>query len=810
MRSYYFRFYVLLFILKGHLTHLAYANDQMLQKLADEGKNLFLTKGCSGCHSIGKGPLSGPDLQGLYERRNPQWVINWIHDPGKILQSDPYAQELLKKWSVRMPNLPLTESEIKALMAYISINGGGELKSDDLLKLTVETSDAESSNVNTDQSEEVAKVDDKTQKPQGVKAWLSSLFSRGSKSGIQTIEEIAKARGLTPDDILAAVKTYTPTGKKDPFLMFASGGHGGGVLVIGIPSMRIIKTIPVFTPDSWHGYGVGSEHSTRMLKESSRDDKMLTWGDVHHPALSETNGMYDGQFLFVNDKANARIAVIDLKDFETKQIVANPLYINDHGGAFVTPNTEYIIETSQYNVPLPNRYESLSEHAQKYRGVATFWKFNREKGRIDPQESFSIELPPYWHDLTDAGKQISAGYVFLNTLNTEQAVGGNMEGAPNIEIGASKNDMDFLHVINWSKAENLIKQGKFITLKDTKLINLKTAIDEGIVHLIHEPKSPHGVDVSPNGNYIVVSGKLDPHTTVYSFEKIKKAIDEKNYESKDQYGIPILNFDAVKIAQIEVGLGPLHTQFDRDGYAYTSLFLDSAIAKWSLGEPYFTNEAAWKMLDKVQVHYNIGHLSCIEGDTVSPGKGYCVALNKWSIDRYNDVGPLLPQNFQLVDTSLEKMKVIYDLPIPNAEPHYVQIIDASRLKPIQTYPMGTDSHTMQQSPFSTAGGQEKIVRNGKKVEVYMTLIRSHITPDHIEVNKGDHVTIYLSSIEAARDATHGFAISAYNINLSIEPGEVEKIEFIADKPGVFPFYCTEFCSALHLEMTGYLLVKDSK
>lgn len=771
---------------------------------AARGKSVFEAKGCTGCHTLGKGDLSGPDLKGLFDRRDAGWVQKWLVSPDAVFAADdPTAKALLGKYNLKMPNMGLAPDEIQSVMAYISANGGGKMVSKEGSAKAPEAAPA------AKDSGDAASVAANAESPSlwaRFKSWFSSSSSSASASN--NLDDIAKARGLSQEDLLSAVKTYTPSGKLDPILMFSSGGHNGGVLVIGVPSMRIIKTIPVFSPDSWHGYAAGSKESEKLLDDSSRPgQRKLRWGDTHHPALSETGGVYDGQFLFINDKANARVAVIDLKDFTTKQIVTNPHFVNDHGGTFVSPDTDYVVETSQYNVPYEGVGEPLEKFATKYHGVTTLWKFDRAKGRIDPKQSFSIELPPYWQDIADFGKKSSDGFYFINSINTEQAIGGNLKGQPNFEIGASKNDMDFLHVINWKKAEQVVKQGKAKMLFGMKLIPLQTAINEGILHLIHEPKSPHGVDISPDGEFIVVSGKLDPHTTIYSFDKIKKAMVEKNYDGKDQYGVPILKFDATKEAQVEVGLGPLHTQFDANGYAYTSLFLDSAIAKWSLGGKYHSGKDAWRLIDKVPVQYNIGHLTCLEGDTAEPGTGYCVALNKWVIDRYPNVGPLMPQNFQLVDTSGEKMRVVYDLPIPNAEPHYVQMIKASRLKPIQVYPVGTDPMTMAKSPFTTLGGQEKIERNGKNVTVYMTLIRSHIVPDRIEVNKGDHVKIYLTNIETARDATHGFAISDYNVNLSMEPGKVDEVEFTADKSGVFPFYCTEFCSALHLEMAGYLIVK---
>src|SRR5581483_237669 len=215
---------------------------------------------------------------------------------------------------------------------------------------------------------------------------------------------------------------YVPTGKRDDYIIFASGGQSGQVLVIGVPSMRLLKLIGVFTPEPWQGYGYGGE-SDAVLAGGAQSGHKITWADVHHPNLSETKGDYDGQYLFVNDKANARVAVIDLKDFATKQIVPNPLVASDHGGAFVTPDTDYVVETSQYAAPLGREYAPLSEYKDKYRGLAMFWKFDRTKGRIVPEESWALELPPYFQDLADSGKLASDGYAFINSFNTEMATG---------------------------------------------------------------------------------------------------------------------------------------------------------------------------------------------------------------------------------------------------------------------------------------------------------------------------------------------------------------------------------------------------
>ena len=641
----------------------------------------------------------------------------------------------------------------------------------------------------------------------GVAALLAGQASAQSMSDVQ---KVASERGLTTADLLAAAKTFTPSGMKDEYIMFSSGGHSGQVFVIGVPSMRMLRSIAVFTPEPWQGwgYGVGEE----ILREGYVNGKANLWGDTHHPALSETNGDYDGEWLFINDKINARVGVIDLRDFETKQIIKNPLTVSDHGGTFVTPNTEYVVEGGQYAVPWGYDYAPISQYKEKYKGSVTLWKFDRKKGRIDKSQSFAIELPPYWQDLTDAGKLVSDGYIFLNSLNTELAVGGIQDKKPPFEAGVSRNATDFLHIIDWRKAEQVFKAGKVEQIKGFPVITLGTVISEGLLYLTPEPRSPHGVDVAPKGDLIVVSGKLDPHVTIYSFDKIKKAIANKTFSGNDDFGVPILDFDAVMEAQVEVGLGPLHTQFGPDGYAYTSLFLDSAVARWTLGGSYAsgTPEPDWTLVHKTPIHYNVGHIGIAEGDTVSPDGKYLISFNKWSVDRFFPPGPLLPQNFQLIDISANgsNMPVIYDMPIGVGEPHYAQICKADKLDPWTVYPeIGWDPHVQAMDPMAPKPKMERIERNGSTVEVYMTAVRSHFNPEHVTVKQGDHVIWRITNIERAVDAVHGFAVPQYNINLSLEPGETATIEFVADMPGTFPFYCSEFCSALHLEMMGYLMVE---
>ena len=616
--------------------------------------------------------------------------------------------------------------------------------------------------------------------------------------------QIAAERGLTPDDINAALKTFMPSGQWDEYLMFASGGHSGNMMVIGIPSMRILKHIAVFTPEAWQGYGFGARDIEEMLDAGNVNGVKIRMGDTHHPALSETEGDYDGQYVFINDKASARVAVIDLRDFETKQIVKDPNIISNHGSTFVTPNTEYVVQGAQYATPLGWEYAPIEEYEEKYRGLITLWKFNRETGRIVPEESFSIEAPPYWQDLCDAGKLVSDGWAFCNSFNTEMATGGIEDGNPPIEAGASQRDMDYLHIFNWQRAEAAVKAGKAEMINGMAVLRMPVAVEEGVLYLAPEPKSPHGADVTPDGKYIVVSGKLDPHVTIYAFDKIEQAIAGGNWEL-DPFGVPVLNYDAVKHAQIELGLGPLHSIFDDQGFGYTSLFLDSAVAKWKVGDE---DPESWQMVEKLPVQYNIGHLTAAEGDTVSPDGKYVVVLNKWSVDRFAPVGPLLPQNIQLVDISGGNFKVIYDMAMGIGEPHNAQIIKTDKINAWTAYPeVGWDPIKQEKSEYATLPGEERIERNGNTVEIFMTSVRSHFTPERVRVKKGDHVIWHITNIETAHDATHGFQLGGHNISLSLEPGETVTFELDVSNDGTYAYYCTEFCSALHLEMMGYLLVE---
>jgi nitrous-oxide reductase len=607
-----------------------------------------------------------------------------------------------------------------------------------------------------------------------LKELAASMAAAAAASCAPSQPESRRAAAGTSSDIaLAAQKTYVSPGDLDEYYMFASGGQSGNMYVYGVPSMRHLVTIPVFTPYPATGYGFDDD-SRKMLGE-------YTWGDAHHPGLSETKGDYDGRWLFINDM-NGRIARIDLRDFKTKQILGPVANLHgNHASSFVTPNTEYAMMASRFSRPVPQRPVGVEKYATDYKGIIAGVKIDPKSGEM--ALGWEILMPPFDYDLGDAGKLASDGWMFFSSYNTERATG-------KLEVTASQRDRDYIAVVNWRAADKAIADGKGDTIGGVKVID--PAKVAGIVYLMPCGKSPHGVDVSPDGKYIVGSGKLQGVTTVYDFEKIQTAIRNQDFLDGEDT-IPVLRYESVKVAEVPVGLGPLHTQFGPDGYAYTSLFVDSAIAKWKMG--------SWQVVDKIPVSYSVGHLAAAEGDTVNPDGKYLVSLNKLSHGRHLSVGPSQPESSQLIDITEEKMKLLYDA-FTEPEPHYAQIVKADKLKPIEVYPQAENHHPLAVWDVRDAG----VTRNGTKVTVKMVAVRSTLTPTSIDVKAGDEVTVAITNIEQTTDELHGFGLLDYNINVIVDPGETKTVTFTARKSGVFAYYCTNFCSALHQEMQGYLVV----
>ena len=334
-------------------------------------------------------------------------------------------------------------------------------------------------------------------------------------------------RAAATGDSSAAAKSYVPPGEKDEFYLFYSGGHSGQVYVAGLPSMRHISTIPVFAPYPATGYGFDEESKQMMGR--------FTWGDVHHPGLSQSGGKYDGRWLFVNDNANNRIARIDLRDFKTKQILGPiPNSSGNHGSSFVTENSEYVLVASRFSVPLPKgRYADPSAYKSEFNGMLSGIKVDPANGTMSV--GWRVLTPPFNWDLGSTGKGPSSGWAFWTSYNSEMA-------HETLEANSTQGERDYAAVVNWRAAEQAVKEGKATMLDGVPVLD--PAKVAGFIYFLPVPKSPHGIDTDPSGRWIAASGKLQPVTSVFDFEKIQKAIAAKAFDG-DVRGIPVIKYEAV-------------------------------------------------------------------------------------------------------------------------------------------------------------------------------------------------------------------------------------------------------------------------
>lgn len=603
----------------------------------------------------------------------------------------------------------------------------------------------------------------------------------------------------------AASRVFVAPGKYDELYNFVSGGFSGQVSVYGIPSGRLLRVIPVFSVDPEKGWGY-SEETKPMLTTSHGD---VPWDDQHHLDLSQTNGEIDGRWLFANANNTPRVARIDLKTFRTAEIIEIPNSAGNHSSPFITENTEYVVAGTRFSVPMDNENGDvpINSYKKNFKGTISFISVAPTDGEM--KLAFQLLLPGMNFDLSHSGKGPSSGWFFFSCYNSEQA-------HTLLEVNASKRDKDYILAVNWKKAEELVKQGKgrkqsvkYAHNKydegthtgsskiETETIVLDVKDFPGIVYMIPCPKSPHGCDVDPTGEYIVGSGKLAALIPVFSFSKIQQAIANKTFDG-DYEGIPVLKYEAALHGEVKKpGLGPLHTEFDGKGNAYTTFFISSEIVKWSIKD--------LKVLDRQPTYYSPGHLCIPGGDTRKPYGKYLIAYNKITKDRYLPTGPELAQSAQLFDISGDKMKLLADYP-SIGEPHYAQAVPAALItkNSLKIFKLEDNKH-----PYVSLGEkQSKVVREGNKVHVYMTAIRSHFSPDNIEgVQLGDEVYFHLTNLEQDWDVPHGFGVKgALNAELLVMPGETQTLKWIPDRVGISPIYCTDFCSALHQEMQGYVRV----
>lgn len=606
----------------------------------------------------------------------------------------------------------------------------------------------------------------------------------------------------------AAEKAYVAPGKYDEFYNFVSGGFSGQMSVYGLPSGRLFRVIPVFSVDPEKGWGY-SEETKPMLNTSHG---FVPWDDLHHTEMSQTNGEIDGRWVFGNANNTPRVARIDLTTFRTAEIIELPNSGGNHSSPFITENTEYVVAGTRFSVPpdTKNGDVPINTYKQNFKGTISFISVGKEDGKMDI--AFQIQCPGVNFDLSHAGKGKSHGWFFFSCYNTEQA-------NTLLEVNASQRDKDFIMAVNWKKAEEYLKAGKgrkekvryahntYSDKTHTATSEIKTEVTvldadilKDICYMIPCPKSPHGCDVDPTGEYIVGSGKLAALIPVFSFDKMIKAIADKSYEG-DYDGIPIIKYESALYGEVKKpGLGPLHTEFDGKGNAYTTFFVSSEVVKWNIKD--------LKVLDRAPTFYSVGHLCIPGGDSKKPNAKYLIAYNKITKDRYLPTGPELSQSAQLFDISGDKMKLILDFPTIG-EPHYAQAVSADVIKnkSLKFFNINENNHPR----VSKGEGTTKVVREGNKVHVYMTAIRSHLTPDNIEgVKLGDEVYFYVTNLEQDWDVPHGFAIKgASNAELLIMPGETQTLKWVPDRIGIYPMYCTDFCSALHQEMQGYVRVSPA-
>jgi nitrous-oxide reductase len=629
-------------------------------------------------------------------------------------------------------------------------------------------------------------------------SWLAATVIVASAAAVACQRPLASSNVAATD---AAAKVYVAPGQKDEFYMFASGGFSGNVAVYGLPSGRLFAQVPVFSQYAEKGYGY-SEQTKALLNTSYG---FVPWDDAHHPKVSQTRGEPDGRWLFINGNNTPRIARLDLTKMETAEILEIPNSAGNHASPFVTPNSEYVVGATRFSVPSPQADVPIASAKENFAGLLSFVKVSTD-GRMSL--AFQIRLPGYSYDLAHSGKGPSNGWAFFTTYNTEQAF-------TLLERGASQRDKDFIAAVNWKRAEECVAQGagvrtpsKYahnwiddrdvaVSKMETDSVILEPKQCSGLVYFLPTPKSPHGVDVDPSGELIVAGGKLATVLPVHSFSKMQQAIANKAFDGEVN-GIPVLKYEATIAGEVpEPGLGPLHTEFDGKGFAYTSVFISSEIVKWSLKE--------FKVVDRTPTYYSIGHLMIPGGDSMKPYGKYVVALNKITKDRYLPTGPELTQSAQLYSIEGDKMRMILDFPTVG-EPHYAQAIPASLIADKQKKFYALEDN---KDPDATKTEKEaKVVRKGNEVHVYLTSIRSHFTPDNIEgIQLGDTVYFHLTNLEQDWDVPHGFAITgARNSELLVMPGQTRTLVWQPDRVGIFPFYCTDFCSALHQEMQGYVRV----